>query len=200
MCSLKKLILLIPFVALIGCATDNAPTALVPTNLSDKENCLFPNNDVAPKWVCNDPVGSLKIQAVGIAEKSRVGYSDMIEIAKLNAIGHLSDSVKLDTSKMVKRYMSKSGNHGNETIDLIVSSTINNISSATLSGAKIYRRVVGPEGRVYVLVGLNSQEQTLMLNGALRSSHKNDSVLWQEFKASKSHKELAEKVIEYNEQ
>ena len=56
---------------------------------------------------------------------------------------------------------------------------------------KIYKTLIGPEGRLYVLIGLDTTTTKALVEKAVKTSLNNDSALWQEFKAQKSHDELA---------
>ena len=154
-------------------------------------DCVFQNQQAAPGWICDEPVPGLDIQAVGIAENSQAGHGYMKDMAKAAALGHLAEQFKVKVSKMVKQYIGTTGIGTTETVDAAASSTVKTITSKTLEGVKIYKTRIGPEGRMYVLVGLDSTTTKVLVEKAVKTSMKNDQALWQEFKAQKSHDEMA---------
>jgi len=162
-------------------------------------DCTFPNQTVAPGWVCDEPVPGLEIQAVGTAEKSSAGQAYMKDMAKAAALGHLAEQFKVKVAKMVKQYIGTTGVGTTETVDAAASSTIKTITANTMEGARIYKTLTGPEGRMYVLLGLDAEKTTTLVESAVKSSMKNESALWQEFKAQKSHDELAADIAAMGE-
>jgi len=157
-------------------------------------DCVFPNQSVAPGWVCDEPVPGLEIQSVGISEKSYAGQAYMKDMAKAAALGHLAEQFKVKVAKMVKQYIATTGMGTSETVDAAASSTIKTITSNTMSGARVYKTRVGPEGRMYLLVGLDSEKTKTLVENAVKTSMKNEKALWQEFKAQKSHDEMAAEI------
>jgi len=154
-------------------------------------DCVFQNQQAAPGWICDEPVPGLAIQSVGIAEKSAAGHGYMKDMAKASALGHLAEQFKVKVGKMVKQYIGTTGMGKTETVDAAASSTIKTITSKTFEGAKIYKSRIGPEGRMYVLVGLDMNTTKDLVEKAVKTSMRNEKALWQEFKAQKSHDEMA---------
>jgi len=154
-------------------------------------DCVFQNQQAAPGWICDEPVPGLDIQAVGIAEKSQAGHGYMKDMAKAAALGHLAEQFKVKVGKMVKQYIGTTGIGATETVDAAATSTVKTITSKTLEGVKIYKTRIGPEGRMYVLIGLDTSTTKALVEKAVKTSMNNDQALWQEFKAQKSHDEMA---------
>lgn len=157
-------------------------------------DCVFPNQTPAPGWICNEPVPGLDIQAVGIAEKSAAGYGYMKDMAKASALGELAEQFRVHVKKMVKQYIGTTGMGSTETVDAAASSTIKTITNKTVEGARVYKTRTGPEGRMYVLIGLDTNITKTLTEKAVKTSMKKESALWQEFMAQKSHAEMAAEI------
>ncbi len=187
---LTKPVLLILAANLTACADQKAvaPINIQPVPVAD---CVFPNQQAAPGWVCDEPMPGLEIQAVGTAEKSVAGLAYMKDIAKSAALGNLAEQFKVKVAKMVKKYIGTTGMGSEETVDAAASSTIKTLSSKTIQGARVYKTRTGPEGRLYVLVGLDANKTKILVENAVKTSMKNERALWQEFKAQKSQDEMA---------
>jgi len=187
---LIKPALIVLTVGLTACE-NNVKPAPTPVPLAPVADCVFPNQQPAPGWTCHEPVPGLEVQAVGTSEVSKAGIAFMNNRAKADALANLAEQFKVKVSKMVKNYIGTTGMGTDETVDAAASSTIKTISSQTLSMAKIYKSRVGPEGRRYVLVGLDEPKTRAAVEQAVKTSMKNEKALWQEFKAQKSHDEMA---------
>lgn len=158
-------------------------------------DCVFPEtNTPAPGWICSEPVPGLAVSAVGIAEKSKAGLSFMRDQAVLDARGQLAEQMKVQVQKMVKQYLGTTGMHDDETVDAVASSTAKSITAQTLVGSKVYKTRVGPNGRMYVLVGITPEDVKKITEQALKTSYNNDRALWQQFKAKQSFDEMAAEI------
>ncbi len=181
--------------SLAACAQTNTQNGSVsaysPAAAAPVPDCVFSNQTAAPGWVCDEPLPGVEIQAVGIAERSPAGQSYMKDMAKAAALGHLAEQFKVKVAKMVKQYIGTTGMGDAQTVDAAASSTIKTISSKMLEGARMYRSRTGPEGRMYVMVGLDAEKTKALVKAAVKNSMKNEKALWQEFKAQKSHDEMA---------
>ncbi|MFA7400754.1 MAG: hypothetical protein WCZ98_09760, partial [Sideroxydans sp.] len=65
------------------------------------------------------------------------------------------------------------------------------ITDETLVGTKLLRSITGPDGAMYVLVGLDESSAQQIAEVAIRSSMNNDRAAWQQFRAQKNQDELA---------
>lgn len=160
--------------------------------LTQVDDCVFPNTDVpAPVWVCDEPVPELALSAVGISEPSKAGFSFMKDIAAADGRGRLAEQMQVQVQKMVKQYLGTTGVGETETVDAAASSTLKTITSQNLIGSKVYKTRTGPNGRLYVLVGIDETSQTRIVKAAVKTSMRNDEALWQQFKAKQSFDEMA---------
>ena len=161
------------------------PVAAVP-------DCVFPDTDIAaPGWICDEPVPGLDVQAVGIAEKSRAGMSFMKDMAAADARGRLAEQTKVRIQKMVKKYLGTTGVGDSETVDAAASSTLKTVTSQELVGSKVFKTRTGPNGRLFVLLGLDASAAERIVQKAAKTSMKNDQAMWQQFVAKKSFDEMA---------
>jgi len=160
-------------------------------------DCVFPGSDKpAPAWVCDAPVEGVEVSAVGIAEPSKAGLSFMKDMAAADARGRLAEQLKVRVEKMVKRYLGSTGVTSTEVVDKMASSTTKTISDQTLIGSKVLKSRMGPDGKLYVLVGLDKDSVAKITEQAVRSSMNNQTALWQQFKAKQSFDELAKEVAQ----
>lgn len=188
---IKSIVVLLAVNLLVASCATNAKDN-ISVVASPVPDCVFPNTEKpAPDWICDVPLPGLAMQAVGVAEKSKAGMSYMRDLAKLNAQGDMVEQYRVNVDKRVKAYLGSTGIGNEETIDKAASSTKKSISSGSLRGAKVYRSRVGPDGRLYMLIGLSPQADKALMKESIRTSMKNDQALWQEFKAQKSHDEMA---------
>ncbi len=158
-------------------------------------DCVFPNTNVgAPGWICDEPVPGVAVSAVGIAEPSKAGMSFQKDMAAASARGQLAEQMKVQVGKMVKKYLATTGVGKSETVDAAASSTLKTITSEKLVASRIYKSRTGPNGRLFVLVGLDPDNKARAVQEAVSTSMKNDRALWQQFKAKQSFDEMAAEI------
>ena len=187
---MKRLIIaLTSGVIALGLVACGGKEATKPQMVAD---CVFPNtNTPAPGWICDEPVPGLDVQAVGIAEPSKAGISFMKDMAAADARGRLAEQMKVRVNKMVKKYLGTTGVADTETVDAAASSTLKTITSEELVGSKVYKTRTGPNGRLFVLLGLDAAAAERIAQKAAKTSMKNEQALWQQFMAKKSFDEMA---------
>ncbi|MDH5302161.1 MAG: LPP20 family lipoprotein [Gammaproteobacteria bacterium] len=190
---MKKLIALS---LLLGVAVTLAGCGGKPVREADIEpDCVFPNTkEAAPGWVCDEPVAGLEVQAVGVAEATNAGISFQKDMAAADARGRLAEQFKTRVEKMVKKYLGTTGVGVTETVDAAASSTLKTITDQTLQGSKVYKSRTAPDGRLFVLMGLDAAMAERNAASALKTSMGNDQALWQQFQAKKSFDELAAEI------
>ena len=155
--------------------------------------CVYPNRQAAPSWVCGKPVLGVAIQAVGVADKSVAGLNYMQDMAKIAAVKHLSELFKVKVAKSISQYLTliAAGNAVSIKVGESVTQTIN---SETLEVAKQYHAQTGPEGRMYVLVGLDKETSRMLLEKAVKISMTKDQDLWLKIQTQKSFAEMAVEI------
>ena len=156
--------------------------------------CAFPNQQVAPGWICGESVSGLDLQAVGVVDNSVAGLNYMQDMAKIAAVKNLTQLLKMKAGKLVTQCLTLLEVESTEVIKT-AASTINSISVKTLDIAKQYKSQLGPEDRMYVLVGLDKDTSKTLLENAVKISMKNDHALWQKIQTHKSLDELAADIV-----
>ena len=180
-----------PVVFLAACASgpQPAPAAAVP-------DCVFPDGsgEPAPGWICDEPVPGVAVSAVGVYGPTRAGISFQKTQAAGDARGKLAEQFQVQVDKMVKSYLGTTGIGDSETVDSVSQSVLKTVSSETLYGSKIFKSRVGPDGSMYVLVGLDEENTRQAAAQAVENSMSKDQALWQEFKAQQGFDEMAEAI------
>jgi len=182
--------LLLSAVALMGfagCASAPAKVAVA--------ECVFPGSDkAAPIWVCDGPVEGMSVGAVGSATKTAAGHDFMKQMAATAARVQLAQNMKVQVQNMIKQYAETTGAGDKETVDRVNTSVTKQITDQTLTGTKIFRSASGPDGTLYVLVGLDEAATQKLTEAAVKTSMNNDRAAWQQFKAKGGQDELAAEI------
>lgn len=166
-----------------------------PVPQSFDSGCTFPGTNVpAPAWVCDEPVEGWEVTAPGSAEKSAAGYAFQKQMATTAARVALVQQTRAYVANMVKQYVSATGTGAAETVDAVNMSVTRQISEGTLVGSKVIKSVVGPDGRLWVLVGIDRAFVESLAKQAVATSLRNDRAIWQEIKARKADAELVQEI------
>lgn len=158
-------------------------------------DCSFPGTTTpAPGWICDEPVPGVEISAVGVSEPSKAGISFMRDQASADARGRLAEQVQVSAQKMVKSYLGTTGVGDSETVDAAASSTLRTVANQQLYGSKIYRSLQAPDGRYFVLMGIDKENAQKIIQQSVSTSMKNDQALWQQFQSQKSFDEMSAEI------
>lgn len=95
---------------------------------------------------------------------------------------------------MVQQYAKVTGVASNETVDKVGAVVTSQVTEQTLVGSKVVKSVQGPDGKLWVLMGLDSRAVEELTLGAVKTSMKNDQALWQQFQAKKGQEDLAAEI------
>jgi hypothetical protein len=133
----------------------------------------------------------MAVGAVGSAAKSDAGIAFMKQMAATDARVQLAQNVKVQVQNMIKQYVETTGAASKETVDRVNTSVTKQITDQSLSGTKIFRSITGPDGTLYVLVGLDEAQTQKLTEAAVKTSMGNDQAAWQQFRAQKGQDELA---------
>jgi hypothetical protein len=158
--------------------------------------CTFPDSpdDVAPAWICDEPIDGVDVSAIGFAKKSGAGVSHMKQMATADARVQLAQTFRTHVSNMIKQYVETTGAADGETVDQVSASVSKLITDETLIGSRLFKSRTSPAGNLYVIVGMDSERVQVAAEESIRSSMKNDAALWQQFKANKAQDELAAEI------
>ena len=173
-------------------ACGSAPTKEQPAQVAE---CVFPNSEkAAPLWVCDVPVEKMVVGAVGSYPQSAAGIDFMKTQATTSARVKLAQQMKVQVKNMIKQYAEATGAGKSESVDQVYTSVTKQVSNETLVGSKLLRSAQGPDGAVYVLVGVDAAGVEKITEVAVKTSMNNDRALWQKFQASKAQDELAAEI------
>lgn len=154
--------------------------------------CVFPNSEkAAPLWVCDGPVDGVSVAATGSFAKSAAGTDFMKQQAATSARVKLAQQMKVHVQNSIKQYAETTGAGDKETVDQVYTATTKQITDQMLVGTKIIRSAQGPDGSVYVLVGLDEAATQQLTETAIKTSMNNEKALWQKFQAGKAQDEMA---------
>lgn len=169
---------------LAACAQPKKPDAVV--------ECAFPNSDkAAPLWVCDAPVEGVAVSAVGSHPKTAAGIDFMKQQAATSARVKLAQQMKVHVQNSIKQYAETTGAGDKETVDQVYTATTKQITDQTLVGTKIFRSAQGPDGAMYVLLGMDEASTQKLTEVAIKTSMNNEKALWQKFQAGKAQDEMA---------
>jgi hypothetical protein len=122
------------------------------TNIKVKKakKCLFNKSKKrAPSWVCNAQVDGLAVAAVGSATRSKAGLAFMEQMAVADARSRLVQNLqKSATSASAVGEDAPNKNTADR-------DSTTPISDELLVNTKIIKRVYGPHGTLYVLIGID---------------------------------------------
>ena len=100
------------------------------TPVKKAKKCLFPKSKKrAPAWVCDAHIDGLTMAAVGSAAKSKAGTAFMEGMAAADARAQLANKL-----------------HGTPQTEAV---------NESLQGSKVLKSTYGPNGTLYVLVGID---------------------------------------------
>lgn len=139
-------------------------------------------NVEAPKWTCIPEVEDA-YAGVGIAEKSAAGMDYMRRVALANGRSDLAQQIQSQVKDKITMYTGTTGAGTNETVDKAVETVTKQVAKVDLVGSKAVDMWTAPSGAIYMLVTVSHDSANEQIQNNLKTSFKNDSALWQQFKA-----------------
>ena len=158
--------------------------------------CVFPDDPSipAPSWICNEQVDDIAVSAVGAAVKTTAGHSFMKNMATTDARVQLTQAMKTHVQNMIKQYAESTSAADAQIVDEVNASVTKQITEETLGGSKTLKTLTGPNGALYLLLGIDSAAVATVTEHALNASMNKDRVLWQQFRAQQGQEELASSI------
>ncbi|OGS95657.1 MAG: hypothetical protein A3H31_09725 [Gallionellales bacterium RIFCSPLOWO2_02_FULL_57_47] len=118
------------------------------------KKCLFPKSRKrAPSWVCGAPADGSAMTAVGSAVKSGAGISFMEQMAAADARMKLARNLRGTGQKASAGSADVAGRDTAESDSALTT----RIADESLQGTKIMKKASGPDGTLYVLVGIDAE-------------------------------------------
>jgi hypothetical protein len=140
------IILMVGNICLNGNALAETKSSTSPSFKATK--CYFPKTrKTAPDWICNPQIEKLTFSAVGSAERSEAGNEFMEQMATADARTKLAKKVSHNISKKITSNNAHTGKPDTALIE--------KITTVSLEGTKVINKAYAPQGRLYVLIGLD---------------------------------------------
>lgn len=176
---------------LTGCGSDPKP----------KEPQFFCKQDGvrAPEWTCN-PYKDGYIAAVGIA-KMNAGNDKAFQRAEAMASGRdaLASQIEVKVSNLFKSYRATTGAGESATFDNSNSQVSKQLASQTLQGSRPASSWKHPKtNELYLFVIAPTDDLKNGMEGAIKTSFKNDRAMYQQFLAQKANGELDKELEKAN--
>ncbi len=128
-----------------------------PVPVTDNETikhlkCHFPKSKKrAPDWVCHPQSEGFTLVAVGVATKSKAGIAFMEQMAEADA-----------RRQLAQKYRDlKPQNTAVDSDAVNLKENSNFETNETLKGSKIIKKILGPKGALYVLVGIEEPADSI---------------------------------------
>lgn len=145
-------LLLSAAMALPAGAWAGAPSAVPAAQMKKAPKCLFPKTRKrAPEWVCSAHGDGLAIAAVGSFAKSGAGNSFMEQMAAADARVHLAQKLRSAVRSRIAGHEGAAKAARSRRDDALVTK----ITNESLRGTKIVESAYAPDGKLYVMVGLD---------------------------------------------
>jgi len=114
------------------------------------KKCVFPKSQKrAPIWICNDYADGMEVAAVGSAARSKAGKSFMEQMAVADARTRLARKLSEAVQSKVEDGTSPANTPESDDVEKT------KIVRVSLEDTEILKRSYGPNGRLYVLIGLD---------------------------------------------
>lgn len=159
--------------------------------------CSFPleNNAPAPLWVCSRQFDGYAVTGLGSFDKSPAGANFMTQQAAAQARADIAQQFKVLMKSKVENVVGQAGVADSATVDAFAENVVKQISSQTLSGAKIVRTATSPKGTLWVIVGVDKAVAEAAAKNVVESSMKNQAAQWQRFQAKKSLADMEAEIV-----
>lgn len=185
------------FTVLTGCVTTGGSTpntSSTPAQAAYDDRCKFPGTtELAPSWIC-EPLPGWEVTAKGVGEPTAAGYAFQEQMAMTAGRVALAQQFKVHVNNMIKQFAATTGSAKSETVDKVNASVSLQITEQTLTGSKVIKSVQGPDGKLWVLMGIDAASVEQFTQTAVKTSMKNDNALWQQFQAKKGMDEMATEI------
>ncbi len=164
--------------------------------IEEQAACVYPQSSAqAPIWVCGQGVlEGVAVWSPGSYQKTAAGAAFQQDQATLNGRVRLAQQMRTMVTAGVKAHIQTTGGGASETVDQTASSTANSITAETLVGSRVFRTAYGPDGTMFVLVGLDENAAKQVVTQAVATSMNNNRAQWQQVKGAQAQGELAAEV------
>ncbi|MFD2230676.1 hypothetical protein [Alkalimarinus sediminis] len=177
-----------------GCSTTSeAPDPMLGLNV---EPCVFESTTKeAPEWVCSGYLEG-KFTATGMFPPSPASRNLRFNTAVQRARTELARKLNVTLTGALEDYERTTGQGKNATVDLVVENLSQSKTQVSLNGTRTYTSVTGPDGSLYVLVGMDEEIAARNINKIVQSSYRNQEAQWQSAEADKAFDEIKREIEE----
>ncbi len=167
--------------------------ALVVIGCSDKEPAVagdvdfrcMQENVLAPKWTCV-PAAKGYYASVGVAQKSVAGMGHMRRVALADGRSNLVQQIKSQVKDKVETFTRATGVTNAESVDKVSTAVSKQVAKVDLQGSKSIDVWTAPSGTLFMLVTVPESKVNSEVKKVVKTSFKNDDVLWQQFQSKQA--------------
>ena len=152
----------------------------------------------APKWVMMPEVKGYIAELGSASKNAGNDFSFQREEAMADARDNLTKQISIKVNNMFKSFKSITGSGKDSTFDKSSEKVSKQIASQTLSGTKVKDTWISRSGTLYILMVIDTDIVSDMMEKAVKTSFKNDKALYQKFLASKAQGELEQELEKAN--
>ena len=144
-------------------------------------SCVFPDSpqQKAPKWVCDESVTGLAVQAMGMNDNGAAGISHQRQLAIVDAQTLLAAQLKNKTTLAIRNYSATKGQAGQMMIAKESSVEQSLEVDKVLSGVRIHQSVISQGKVYYTLIGMDEATLKANIKKVVSQSIKENDELWQ---------------------
>ena len=187
---LKSLLVLgMTSIVFTGC-WNNEPTV--------EETYIDPELKGAPKWVMLPEVKGFIAELGSASKNAGNDFSFQREEAMADARDNIAKQISIKVNNMFKAFKSVTGSGKDSTFDKSSEKVSKQIASQTLSGTKVKDTWISRSGTLYILMIVDTESVSAMMEKAVKTSFKNDKAMYQKFLASKAQGELEQELEKLN--
>jgi hypothetical protein len=150
-----------------------------------------PESDI-PDWYLNPPDAENAVFGTGSAKMTNQNLA--MQAAEARARTSIAFTLKANVQAMITDYAKEAGNVSESSSLSFVESISQQLTSANLSGAKLYKRGVGKDGTVYVAVMLDNNVAAQIAAQQANSVLESEASQYAEFKALNALERMQEQL------
>ncbi len=156
----------------------------------ESDACNFSKTDVeAPMWVCTGEFPGL-VSGRGSYRQENTSENLTFQIAQQRARADLARKLWVELKSSLNDFESAAGDALDARVDAHVQSVIKSELEMPLEGSRIYASVTGPDGTLYVLVGLDEALAKQNKQRAIKNSFRDPEAQWARSEAEKAYDKL----------
>jgi hypothetical protein len=145
-----------------------------------------------PDWYLNPPDAENAVFGTGSAKMTNQNLA--MQTAEARARTSIAFTLKANVQAMITDYAKEAGNVNESSSLAFVESISQQMTDAKLSGAKLYKRGVGPDGTVYVAVMLDNNVAAQIAADQANSVLESEASQYAEFKAMNALERMQEQL------